>query len=138
MLGFYYRIWVDGIVKMRSMPENRDMWKFYTMFLTSLAMAFNLATALAILQRYVFKRIFWDVDVHIFHNAVVDAVTKFFLLYYFIPLVLNYFLILWNRRYETLLSRYKTYNGWLYISYTMGSLFLPLIAMVVAYWCGVK
>ena len=139
VLDFYYRIWVDGIVKMRSLPRNKGMWKFYGMVFMTLAMSFNLLLLMAILQRNVFKKKFWSIDAKIFNDNLLDAFTKFFILYALIPLLLNYFFIFWNSRYKTLLIKYpKTFNGKLFVAYTIGSLFLPFISIFVAYLCGVK
>lgn len=49
MLKLYYRIWVDAITKMRSLPKNAGVWKFYSMSFISTAMTLNLFVILIFL-----------------------------------------------------------------------------------------
>ena len=137
MLNLYYKIWVDGIIQLRSNPKNKGIWIFYAVVFTAMANAFNLVLFTTILDRYILKRDFYDVKITFFHKSWLNGFASFFILYLLAPLIVNYFLIFRNRRYEKLIPRYKTYNGKLYLTYVLGSLFLPFIALVVAYLLGV-
>ena len=66
MLDIYYKIWVDGITKLRSRPENKGVWKFYAMVFISMAIAINLALIMSILQRNILKHAFYDIQFSIF------------------------------------------------------------------------
>jgi hypothetical protein len=137
MLDIYYKIWVDGITKLRSRPENKGMWKFYAVVFTSMAMAFNIGLLMAIIQRYILKRSFFDVKITIFHQSRLNGFASFFILYLLVPLVINYLLIFRNNRFETLITKYKSYNGKLYATYLVVSFFLPFILIAIAALIGI-
>ncbi len=132
MLKLYYKIWVDGIVKMRSIPANKDMWKFYSLILISLAMAINIALFMSILQRNILHKYFYDIKFTFFKNKL-DDFLSFFVLFMLVPIILNYFLIFRNKRYEQLILKYNSYNGRLCISYILISYFLPIILILIAW-----
>lgn len=138
MLNLYYKIWVDGITKLRSNPQNKGMWLFYAVVFTSMANAFNIVLITAILDRYILKRDFYDVKVTFFHESRLNGFASFFILYLLAPLIVNYFLIFRNKRYEKLILKYQTYNGKLYATYLVVSLFLPFVLLIIAYLLGVN
>ena len=55
LLKLYYKIWVDGITKLRSIPANKGTWKFYALVSAFFAMAMNIALFSAIIERNVLK-----------------------------------------------------------------------------------
>jgi hypothetical protein len=69
--------------------------------------------------------------VDIFPGKNLDALISGFTLFILPNVLLNYFLIFRNNRYEMLLTKYKSYNGKLFISYFLASLALPLLLIVV-------
>jgi hypothetical protein len=81
ILDMYYKIWVDGITKLRSIPANKGMWKFYAMVFISMAMAINLALLMAIIQRNILKHSFYDIRFNIFPEEKLNYFISFFLLY---------------------------------------------------------
>jgi hypothetical protein len=130
-MNIYYKIWVDCIVKARSIPANKNNWKRFTMIFMSMAMAINFAMIMAILQRNILGFSFYDFRVDIFPGTKLDAFVSFFALYLLPMLLINYFLIFRNNRYELILEKYKSYNGKLFISYFLASLILPLSLIVI-------
>ena len=138
ILDVYYKIWVDGIVRLRSRPQNKGMWKFYAMTFISMAMAINILLFMVILQQYILKRWFWNFDVKAFGSSRLNDFASFFVLFLLIPLVINYLLIFRNNRYEQLINRYKYYNGKLCATYLMISYFLPFVLAAVAFLSGAK
>lgn len=133
MKTFYYSIWVDGLIKLKSLPKNRSMWKFYGCLFISMAMAMNIALILAVLQRNILHKSFYHLNIDLFPGTKLDAFVSFFILYLSFPLFLNYFLIFRNNRYEKLFKRYKYREGKLCISYLMVSYFLPFVLLFLAY-----
>ena len=133
MLGIYYKIWVDGITQLRSRPENKGMWKFYAITFMTMAMAINLLLIMAILQRNILKNSFYDIHFHVFPGERLNQFLSFFVLYFLIPLLINYTLIFRNNRYEKLIPKYKSHGGKLYATYTIASLFLPFVLLIFAY-----
>ncbi|SRR6185312_7078478 len=129
----YYKIWVDGLTKLRSIPGNKGMWKFYAMVFISMAMAINLALFMSILQRNILGYSFYDIHLYIFKTDKLNSLFSFFVLFLAAPLLINYLLIFRNKRYETLINKYKSYNGKLCITYLLISYFLPIILICVAF-----
>jgi len=130
-MNIYYKIWVDCIIKARSIPANKNNWKRFTMIFMSMAMAINFAMVMAVLQRNVLQFSFYDFRVDIFPGTKLDAFISFFVLYLLPMLLINYLIIFRNNRYEILLEKYKSYNGKLFISYFLASLILPLLLIVI-------
>ena len=133
MLELYYKIWVDCLLKLRSIPANRTMWKFYGLVFMSMAMALNIALFMAILQRNILGKTFYHLNVDIFLGTKLDSFVSFFILYLAAPLLINYVLVFRNKRYEELFKRYKSYNGKLGITYLMVSYFLPFILLAIGF-----
>ena len=136
MKKLYYSIWVDCILKAKSLPKNRNNWPFFTMLLMAIAMAMNIALIMAVLQGNILKRYFYDIQINLFAYDKANKFVSFFILYLLPPLLLNYLLIFWNNRYEKIISKYKYHNGKLFSYYFIISLFLPFVLLVVGYLIG--
>lgn len=136
MQNIYYLIWVDGLLKLKSIPKNRLMWKFYGYSFISMAMALNIALLMAILQRNIIEKTFYQLSVDIFPGTKADSFISFFILYLAFPLFINYVLIFRNNKYEKLFKKYKYYNGKLCVSYLMISYFLPFFLLLIGYLVG--
>lgn len=134
-MNLYYKIWVDGILKAKSRPQNRKDWKVYTLIFTSMAMALNLIVIVTIIESHILHKSFYELDFDIFPGTNLDAFMSFFILFLLPPLLLNYLLIFRGNRYEKLIKRgYKYYNGKLYAGYFLGSLILPPFSLLLAYF----
>ena len=131
IMDIYYKIWVDCITKARSIPANKNNWKTYTMIFMSMGMAINFALVMAILQRNILGFSFYDIKVDIFPGTSLDAFVSFFVLFLLPMLLVNYFLIFRNSRYEMLLAKFKSYGGKLFISYFLASLALPFLLLLL-------
>jgi hypothetical protein len=131
MLGFYYRVWVDCITRCKLQPANKGSSAVVTMIAMSLAMAWNLALFMAILQRGILGYYFYDLNLSLLPSDI-DIVLSFIILYILPPLFVNYLLIFRNKRYERLLTIYPyKYNGKLFIAYFTISLLLPLVLLFI-------
>lgn len=132
MTGIYYRIWVDCIKRAKSQPKSKRDWALGSMMCMSIAMTSNFALFMAILQRNILNRYFYKVHFSLLPGTLNNLFTYVFL--FIVPCVLmNYFLIFRNKRYERLLERYPYYNGKLFVSYFLISLFLPVALL----WIGI-
>lgn len=132
-MNLYYKIWVDCIIKAQSQPQNKNNWRFFTMIFMSMAMAINIAVFMAILQRNILGRYFYDIKISSLEGTRTGSFLSFFILFILPPLIINYLLIFRNNRYEKLIRKYKYYNGKLFISYFLISLFLPFILLFLGY-----
>lgn len=126
-MNLFYRIWVDCIIKARSVPSNKNDWKLFTMFFMTMAMALNLGTVLSIIQLHILGYVFYDINFSIFPGEKLNNLLSFFTLYITVPLLINYFLIFRKNRFKKLLQCYKYSNGRLFLSYFIGSVLGSLI-----------
>lgn len=133
-MKLYYKLWADGIVKLRSRPQNAGLWKFFAMSFMSMAMALNLAGIMAILQRNILHRTFYELSLDIFPGTKLDALVSFLVLFLLPPLLINYLLIFRRDRYKDIIKRgYPYYNGKLFVGYFLGSLGLPFFLLFLGY-----
>ena len=130
MLGIYYRIWVDCILRARSRPANEQNWPKGTMFFMTISMAFNLVLIMIVFQQYVLGYFFYWINAD-FLPRQINYIFNFIILFLLPCLGLNYFLIFRNKHYEKLLKRYPYYNGKLFLIYFLSSILLPIILMLV-------
>ncbi len=121
-MSLYYKIWVDGIVKVKSRPDNSGLWKFALMNFTSMSMALNLLLLQFILNDLGIMDNILSINVDLFPGTRLDAIASFFLVYLLPFLLLNYFLIFYRDRYKTLIKRYPSHDGKWYVRYFLGSL----------------
>ncbi len=127
MLILYYKIWVDLIVRAKSVPANRENWKVMTLLYMSMLMAINLIVIMTIIQKY-FGLYVYDISFSIM-PGIIESFVKFCILFFLPSAVLNYLLIFWNNRYNKIIQAYSHHNGKLFISYALLSLSVPLIAL---------
>jgi hypothetical protein len=129
--NFYYELWVDIITKMRSNPENKNTWKIYSITFMNMAMALNFMFLMAVLQRIILGISFYHLEIDIFPGTKLDAFISFFVLFLLPNLILNYFLIFRNNRYEMLIKKYKYHDGNLFNRYFIATLSIPIILIII-------
>ena len=134
MQKFYYRLWVDTITKIQSIPKNKDMWEFYSISFISMAMALNLWFVTFLLMLHLNIVIpFLPLRLDIFPGNKLDAFLGFFISYLFPMLLINYLLIFKNRKYLELVKSYKPQNGKLFLKYFLGSLLIIILYFIIGY-----
>ena len=137
MRNLYYKIWVDGIIKLRSIPANKGLWQFYAMTFISIAMALNLILVMTIFEKYILKHTFYNIDFNFFSEKKLNSFLSFFFLYMLLPILVNYLLIFRNKRYVKLIEKYEFYDGKLCVTYLMTSYLLPFVLLILAYILGI-
>ncbi len=131
-MNLYYKIWVDCILRAKSMPANKNNWKRFTLAFMTTAMAINFAIIMSILQRNILGKYFYHFEVDFLPGTKLDALISGFSLFGLPMLLLNYFLIFRNNRYEELLKKYKSHNGKLFFAYFFISLAIPLLILIAS------
>ena len=129
----YYTVWVDALVRMRSIPRNTGMWKFYGIAFISTAMALKLLIIVTACERYLFGGEVFNVNVDMFPGRKLDAFVTFFVKYMILPMICNYVLILRDDRYLMLIDKYTYHGGKYAATYLALSYSLPFILLLVAY-----
>jgi len=130
-MKFYYRIWVDCIVKLMSKENNKENWKLKSMLTMSIAMTFNLVLFMSILQKHIIHYYFYELYIPFFSSYQNNIIT--ILILFVLPCVLiNYLLIFRVKKYEKLLNQYSYSNGKLFLGYFLTSMFIPIILMWIS------
>ncbi len=130
-MRLYYRIWVDCILRLKSIDANKTDWKYKSMAIMSFAMGFNFIMIMVLLQKNIFGY-FYEINFQILTGFQNYALTM--LILYFLPCILiNYLLILRRDRYLKLTDKYPYRNGKLSLTYFLISVFLPIILI----WGGI-
>jgi len=124
MRNFYYEIWVDAIVWEKSTNGKRRSWKVYTLIPISICQGINLLTICFWCHIPIFF------DIHLFPIPPLNGFLSY-LISLFIPfIILNYFIVIYNQRYERLIERYKYHRGKFYLWYflsSLGGFIIPII-----------
>lgn len=130
MLNLYYRIWSDCIKRARLQSTNKESWQVGTMIFMTLAMSANFILIMTILEKFVFQTYFYKINFAFLSTRINNLLAYIFL--FILPcIIINYFLIFRNKRYERILHNYKYYNGKLFLIYFLLSMFLPIILVWV-------
>ena len=128
MDNIYYKIWVDAIVWEKTTNGKRRNWKAFTLIPISVFQGINLLTVAFWLSPLTKFSIF--IDITIFKAKALNSFCSAAITLFIPFLLLNYFLIFYNQRYESLIEKYKYYNGKLYLWYflfTVGIFIIPII-----------
>jgi hypothetical protein len=127
-MKIYYKVWVDCILRLKSIESNKDNWKSKSMILMSIVMAFNLILIMIILQRNVFGY-FYEIKLNVLSGF--QNYTLTILILYLLPSVLiDYLLIIRGNRYLKLIEKYPYRDGKLVLIYILISIFLPIILLL--------
>lgn len=134
MLSIYYKIWVDAIVFERTKNGDRRNWKIYTLVPISLFQGLNLLTIILFIESITKKNIPIFYDVTFFNVKLINSFLSFSITLFWPFVILNYFSVIYNDRYENLIEKYKYHNGRLYIGYflfTIGIFIVPIFIAII-------
>lgn len=135
MLSIYYKIWVDCILRVRSKKKNRDTWKEKSMIMMSIAMTCNFMLLMAILERNILGCYFYKLSISSLSNKE-NNVLSILILHLLPILIVNYLLIFRSGRCRKLIRKYPYYNGRLFVTYFLISLFLPICLLFIYLVCS--
>jgi|SRR5690554_113115 len=130
-MNLYYKIWVDAIVKIRSNPLRKEDWKWLIQVLMASAMGVKLMFFIAIFERYILEVEFYNIG---FNFPILDSFIKGLLLFFVPPFLVNYLLIFNDNKYESLVNKYESHNGRLFLTYFFASIFIPLSILMIAFF----
>lgn len=128
MENIYYKIWVDAIVWEKATNGKRRNWKFYTLIPISLCQGINLLTICFWFHVPIFF------NIHLFSIKSLNSFLSYSISLLFPFMILNYFIIIYNKRYESLITEYKYHNGKLYLWYfllSVGAFIIPIIIAMI-------
>lgn len=131
LLDLYYIIWVDTIVKFKSIPINKDDWKYKSLMLVSVAMGMQFFLILMLFEIFVVRIDFYNLNLDIFPGDRLDGMLNGTILFFIPFFILNYFLIFWRNRYKKLIEKYEYKNGKYSMIYLLGTFFGFALLMLV-------
>ena len=133
MRNIYYLIWVDAILSFKKHnPKNRN-WKWTVFFINTWMNALNFWVVFIIIK-YCTAFSLPLFAFNLFPGNLLDDFFNFTMTFAFPFVVLNYFLIFYNDRYEKLVEKYGKQNNKYALIYSMVS---PLGAFIVAVLHGI-
>jgi hypothetical protein len=130
-MGLYYRIWVDCILRLKSIEANKNNWKYKSIASMSIAMTFNLILIMVILQKNVFGY-FYEINFR-FLSDFENYILTILILYMLPNIIINYLMIFRDNRFEKFLEKYPYRKGKLFLKYFLISMFLPILLL----WGGI-
>ena len=134
MLSIYYKIWVDAIVFEQTKNGQRRNWKTFTLIPISMFQGINLLTVFFAASALTKKKIPIFLDITFFNFKPINSFLSFSITLFWPFVILNYFLIIYNNRYEGLIEKYKYHNGKLYLRYflfTIGIFIIPIFIGII-------
>ena len=128
-MKLYYKIWVDAITKIRNFDDY--MWKSKTLITISFWMGVVFMVFVAIFEHDILGFTFYKLNLD---NYIAKPWCDLFesILLFFMPfIVINYFLIFYKKRYETLLKKYEYKNGKYFTTFFLCCMGLPLLCFLI-------
>jgi len=129
MRNVYYLIWVDAIANFRKHNPARTDWKISLFIIQTTCNALNLWAILLWLK--FFEIYSFIIKIDIFPGTILNSAAGFIVQFASPFILLNYFLIFHNARYEKLIEKYPHKNGKLAMIYTMVSALVGFISMIL-------
>lgn len=128
-MKLYYLIWVDCILRLRSQPENKENWRFWSMIFITVPMSSSFIFIVMAIEHIIGHR--FELDIPFLPDEAKGPVS--FIIIFILPwIVINYFLIFKDRKYKKLIRKYKYHNGKLFITFLAIAIFTPIIVL----WIG--
>lgn len=129
MRNVYYLIWVDGIVNSNDYKKKDSAWKISLFIIMTTCTALNLWAVLLWLK--FFEIYSFIIKIDIFPSTILNSAAGFIVQFASPFILLNYFSIFHNDRYEKLIEKYPHKNGKLAMIYTMCSALIGFISMIL-------
>lgn len=131
MKKLYYELWIDAIVQLQKQPKYEGNWKFIFLFYVSFFMALNWGIIYIVVASYFNIYIHNLFEIDFFEGNILNYGFSSFLFFMLPPLVLNYFFIFYNKKYQFIIEKYKFHNGKYFLWYMLISAGIPLFYVLI-------
>jgi hypothetical protein len=131
-MNWYYNLWVDAIQFENAKHGSFRNWKPYVMAGITFCQGLNLATILFWMSTWTKIRFF--VPINFFPGSILNGSISGLITLFLPFIIINYFLIFKNKRYEELLKKYEHKNGKRYIIYFIGSFGVFIIPILIGFF----
>lgn len=129
MRNVYYIMWVDIITSARKHHPERTDWKYSLFVLITMCNALNLYTIYIWLK--FFGIISYLIKIDVFPGTILNSAAGFIVQFALPFILLNFFLIFYKERYKKLIEKYQPPKGKLALIYTLCSIWIGFISMVL-------
>ena len=131
MMYYYYVLWSDAINWSRSSIKTIGIWKMQTLGFITFAMSFNIGVISLLIDKIIsYNLSIFNLTVEFSSSEKINGFLGAFLVFYFPPLVINYFLIFYKNKWVLIRKKYPHKNGRIYKYYILLSL-SPLIILFI-------
>jgi hypothetical protein len=132
MKVLYYKIWADAIATCKSNPLLTSDWKIMALLGISIPLALNLMFSMAIFQRNIINYSFYHLNLNIFNSKFLDTTIESLTLFLLPPVLLNYFLMYYNKKYLMVIEKYTSVSKNYFQYYFIIVTFMPLSILIIA------
>jgi len=130
MRNIYYLIWADSIQSIRKFQPNNKNWKFKTFFFITSMNSFNLWTIMLWLK-YLNILTLYHVNIEFFPGHMLNNFVSFMINFASPFILINYFVIIRNNRYEKILERYKNLKIRYGFIYMVSSIIISFLSAIL-------
>lgn len=128
--SLYLRIWQDALYNIRK--HNPEDYKWMSLVFISMGNALNILSLLILLHLIVGTPIL--LFQYVYADFSRDSFMKFFIQFFLLPLLLNYYFIFYRKKYVTLLNvTEKHHRGRLFASYMIVSIMMLGFMVILSY-----
>jgi len=125
MLKLYYKIWVDCITKIRNADSLWWQYKSMVSICFPSGIAFMFFTV--ILEHDVLGTHYYKLGLENYLYKPWCDLLELFILYFLPFIIINYFLIFYNKKYESLLKKYEYNNGRYILTFILSCMSIPIL-----------
>lgn len=125
-------MWQDALCNIKKNNPKDYKWMSITLI--------TMFNALNIMALFVLFNALFPFRISIFDNIIfskiskIDSLIKFFLLFYVIPLTINYLLIFYKKNDIVLMQNFNNrFKGKLFVSYGLISIFTVMCSVIISY-----
>lgn len=130
-MSWYYSLWADAIGFEKAKHGHIRNWKPYVLIGITFCQSLNLAAILLLLSNWVKTPFFLPID--IFPGKLLDGVLSGIITLLLPFMILNYLLVLRDKKYEEIIEKYPFRKGKLYIGYFITSVILFLLPVFIGF-----
>lgn len=127
-MSWYYSLWADAIGFEKAKHGHFRNWKPYVLLGISFSQGLNLAAVLLLVSNWIKNPFFLTID--LFPGTMLDGALSGIITLFLPFVLLNYLLVLKNKKYELIIEKFPYRKGKLYIGYFITSValfFLPVL-----------
>lgn len=127
---FYYTLWVDIILKIRSISKNKGDWPLSLIFV-SISMGFNISTILLILNTLGLRKSGIILNINLFSKQNINTLFGIIVFHILMPMFVNYYLIFYKRKFKKIIKKYQYHNGKYALIYVMTSIWINVLILLL-------